>query len=258
MINKKKIGQWSDLIISISLLIIIWQLYVTKANIPSFMLPKPMLVFKEILNQITSIDIWKHLFITAFGTLTGFAFATFFGLIIGYFIFKNKTIRITLMPFLIFFQVAPKIALVPIFIIWFGLGLFSKLFVVFSMAFFPIVIGMIDGMTEIPKEMYDFMTILNADKKQILREVEIPYALPFILAAAKVGIIQAIIGAIVAEWISGQSGLGYIQTYAASTFNTPLLIAGIFFTVILGLFLYTFIGLLETNLLDWNILEEEK
>lgn len=255
---RKKYTRWLDPLLSVALLVIIWQLYITQANVPAFMLPSPMNVFKEIVNQMISGKIWPHLLITGFETVAGFVLATIFGLVLGYFIYKNETIRLTLMPFLIFFQVAPKIALVPIFIIWFGLGLFSKLFVVFSMVFFPIIIGMIDGMNAIPKDMYDLMTVIKADRSQVFRSLELPYALPAIFAALKVGIIQAIIGATVAEWMSGQNGLGYLQTYAASTFNTPLLIAGIFFTIFLGLIFYAIIEYFESHFLSWNETEAEK
>ncbi|WP_242387863.1 ABC transporter permease [Enterococcus gallinarum] len=248
----------SDPLISILLLMIVWQLYISKEDVPAFILPSPLDVLKEIMNQVISGNIWFHIFVTGFETIIGFLMASLFGLIVGYFIYKNETIRLMLMPFLIFFQAAPKIALVPIFIIWFGLGLFSKLFVVFSMVFFPIVIGMIDGMNAIPKDMYNLMKILNADRSQVLKSLEIPYALPSIFAALKVGIVQAIIGATVAEWMSGQNGLGYIQTYASSTFNTPLLIAGIFFTIILGLLFYAIIEHFEAYFLSWNKSGDQK
>lgn len=241
-----------DPIGSFGLLVLIWLIYIKQQNVPSFMLPSPLVVMKEMIHQITSGNIWYHFAVTTGETLAGFLLAACFGMFTGYYLYQKESLRITLMPFLIFFQVAPKIALVPIFIIWFGLGLVSKIIVVFSMVFFPVVLGMLDGLNSIPKDMMDFMKILRADRKQLIMMLEIPFAMPAILASFKVGIIQALIGATVAEWMSGQSGLGYLQTFAASTFNTPLLMAGIFFTIILGLILYGLITFSEDKLLAWK------
>lgn len=249
---KKHWLKWLDPIISTALLLIIWQVYITQANVPGFMLPSPLKVLQEIAQQLTGSSIWYHIAVTSIETLSGFLLAVLLGIASGYAIYKSENLRITVMPFLIFFQVAPKIALVPIFIIWFGLGFFSKVIVVFSMVYFPIVLGMLDGLQAIPKDMRDFMKILGADRKQLFRSLEIPYALPALFAAFKIGIVQALIGATVAEWMSGQSGLGYLQTFASSTFNTPLLMAGIFFTIALGLLFYEVIQLLERRLLSWK------
>jgi NitT/TauT family transport system permease protein len=248
---RKKYFWWLDSVLSCCLFIIIWQFYISSSKVPVFMMPSPVQVFQEVSHQILTGNIWLHFGITSLETIVGFSFAAAFGLLIGYIIYKNKTVRITIMPFLIFFQVAPKIALVPIFIIWFGLGFISKIFVVFSMVFFPVILGMVDGLGKIPSDMKDYMRILKANRGQFFFSLELPYALPSILASFKVGIIQALIGATVAEWMSGQNGLGYLQTFASSTFNTPLLMTGIFFTIILGMLLFGIISLLERHFLKW-------
>ena len=174
------------------------------------------------------------------------------GLIFGYMIEKITFLKKMILPYIIFFQTAPKIALVPLFVIWFGLGLTSKLILIISMVFFPIMVSTMDGISSVPKDMRNLMKILNANKYQIIFKMELPYSMPMIFSGLKIGMVQAIIGAIVAEWISGKVGLGYILIFASSTFDTTLLIAGIFFTIIVGIFYYELVNIIEKKVLYWH------
>ena len=107
------------------------------------------------------------------------------------------------------------------------------------MSFFPIIEGVLLGLGHIPKEMYAYMQVLNADRRQIFTQLEFPCCIPYLLSSFKISILQAIIGATVAEWMAGQSG---------STFDSPLLISGILFTILLGILLYAAVNLLEQRL----------
>lgn len=237
---------------SFALLVIIWALYVNIFNVEHFILPPPGDVAAELVNQLATGQILSQIAVTTGETVIGFVAGVVAGMTIGYLVAHSEAVKLTLMPFLIFFQVAPKIALVPIFIIWFGLGIFSKLFVVFSMVFFPIALGMIDGLNSIPSDMRDLMKVLRASRSQTFFKLELRHAAPQLFAACKVGIVQALIGATVAEWMSGQSGLGYVQTNASSTFNTPLLMVGIILTIVLGIVLYYVIVLIEKRVCFWE------
>lgn len=237
---------------SLALFVLAWQLYVTAGNVAAFVLPQPLDVLSELNNQLASGALLPEIGTTAFETVVGFLLGAVLGMATGYLVYRSETARITLMPFLVFFQVAPKIALVPIFIIWFGLGMFSKLFVVFSMVFFPIALGMHDGLSSIPSTMRDLMSVLRSSRTQTFLKLELPHALPQLFSSFKVGIVQALIGATVAEWMSGQGGLGYIQTNASSTFNTPLLMVGILVTIALGLVLWSIISFAEKRACFWS------
>ena len=120
------------------------------------------------------------------------------------------------------------------------------------MVFFPIMVSTMDGISSVPKDMRNLMKILNANKYQIIFKMELPYSMPMIFSGLKIGMVQAIIGAIVAEWISGKIGLGYILIFASSTFDTTLLIAGIFFTIIVGIFYYELVNIIEKKVLYWH------
>ena len=222
MSRHKKEAIWYTLL-SLSVFIFLWYAYVTFFHIPSFILPTPTAVAKEMVFQLTQMDFYKNLLYTLSEVLFGFALSVLFGIIVGYCIGKHPHIKQLSMPLLVFFQVSPKIDLIPIFIIWFGLG-------------------------HIPKEMYAYMQVLNADRRQIFTQLEFPCCIPYLLSSFKISILQAIIGATVAEWMAGQLGIGYLQSFASSTFDSPLLISGILFTILLGILLYAAVNLLEQRL----------
>lgn len=196
--------------------------------------------------------VYSHLWTTTYEVILGFVIGAFLGIVLGYIFIKVDALKTMLMPYLIFLQTAPKIALVPLFVIWFGIGLVSKVVLIISMVLFPVLSGMMLGLESIPPDVRNLMKILKASKWQIFSQVEMQYSLPALFASMKVGIVQAVIGAIVAEWMSGKQGLGYILTYASSTYDTPMLLAGIIVTIILGIATYQVISVLEDKFLYWH------
>ena len=120
------------------------------------------------------------------------------------------------------------------------------------MVLFPVLSGMMLGLDSIPKEAKDLMKVLKASKWQIFTKIEMQYSLPALFSSFKIGIIQAVIGAIVAEWMSGKVGLGYILTYSSSTYDTPALLAGIIVTIVLGIATYEIVNIFENKALYWH------
>lgn len=196
--------------------------------------------------------VYAHLWTTTYEVILGFVSCAFLGIVLGYVFIKIDALKTMLMPYLIFLQTAPKIALVPLFVVWFGIGLVSKVVLIISMVLFPVLSGMMLGLESIPPDVRNLMKILKASKWQVFSQVEMQYSLPALFASLKVGIVQAVIGAIVAEWMSGKQGLGYILTYASSTYDTPMLLAGIIVTIILGIATYQVISVLEDKFLYWH------
>lgn len=249
---KKLFKGFFEYFISITIFLIIWEIYVKISGIAEYIVPSPIKVLKKLFEIIIEGQIWEHFFATSIIIFIGYFIGVLLGIFFGYIIEKYKILKNILMPYLIFFQTAPKIALVPLFVIWFGLGLTSKLVLIVSMVFFPVMIATMTGINSVPKDMRNLMKILNSSKLQILFKIELPHSMPMIFSGLKIGMVQAIIGAIVAEWISGKVGLGYILIFASSTFDTTLLIAGIFFTIIVGIFYYEMVNILEKKILYWH------
>lgn len=243
---------FSEYIISIGIFIVIWGIYVKISGVAEYIMPSPVKVLKKLGEIIVTGQIWEHFTATSGIIFIGYFIGTFLGIVFGYFIERFKFLKEMLMPYIIFFQTAPKIALVPLFVIWFGLGLTSKLALIISMVFFPVMVATMFGINSVPDDMRNLMKILNASKLQTLFKIELPHSMPMIFSGLKVGMVQAIIGAIVAEWISGKVGLGYVLIFASSTFDTTLLIAGIFFTIIVGILYYELVNILEKKFLYWH------
>ena len=238
--------------LSVGVFIAIWWIYVAVKHVPAYILPSPPKVWNSLEKMFVKGTVYPHLWTTTYEVILGFVIGAFLGIVLGYIFIKVDALKTMLMPYLIFLQTAPKIALVPLFVIWFGIGLVSKVVLIISMVLFPVLSGMMLGLESIPPDVRNLMKILKASKWQIFSQVEMQYSLPALFASMKVGIVQAVIGAIVAEWMSGKQGLGYILTYASSTYDTPMLLAGIIVTIILGIATYQVISVLEDKFLYWH------
>lgn len=242
----------SEYAVSVGVFLFAWHLYVTIKDVPAYVLPSPGKVGTSLVALFVKGTIWAHLGTTTFEVILGFIVGAFLGIVIGYIFVKIDFLKTALMPYLIFAQTAPKIALVPLFVVWFGIGLVSKIVLIISMVLFPILSGTMLGLESIPANVRDLMKVLKASKWQMFSKVEMLYALPSLFSSFKVGIVQAVIGAIVAEWMSGKQGLGYILTYASSTYNTPMLLAGIIVTILLGIVTYEIVNFMENKALYWH------
>ena len=245
----RTIGEYA---LSVGVFIAIWWIYVAVKHVPAYILPSPPKVWNSLEKFFVKGTVYPHLWTTTYEVILGFVIGAFLGIVLGYIFIKVDALKTMLMPYLIFLQTAPKIALVPLFVIWFGIGLVSKVVLIISMVLFPVLSGMMLGLESIPPDVRNLMKILKASKWQIFSQVEMQYSLPALFASMKVGIVQAVIGAIVAEWMSGKQGLGYILTYASSTYDTPMLLAGIIVTIILGIATYQVISVLEDKFLYWH------
>lgn len=245
----RTIGEYA---LSVGVFIAIWWIYVAVKHVPAYILPSPPKVWNSLEKMFVKGTVYPHLWTTTYEVILGFVIGAFLGIVLGYIFIKVDALKTMLMPYLIFLQTAPKIALVPLFVIWFGIGLVSKVVLIISMVLFPVLSGMMLGLESIPPDVRNLMKILKASKWQIFSQVEMQYSLPALFVSMKVGIVQAVIGAIVAEWMSGKQGLGYILTYASSTYDTPMLLAGIIVTIILGIATYQVISVLEDKFLYWH------
>lgn len=234
------------------LLVGVWWAYVTVFQVPRFVLPPPQAVFGEIARLFRDGTIWPHLGHTVGIIAAGFAIGSAAGFALGLLLGKSPRIERAIGPYLFFFQTAPKIALAPLFILWFGLGLTSKIVLAVSLVFFPVMAGTILGLRSMPANLHAFCAILKLKPRDKLLRVELPSAVPEIFAGLKVAAVQATIGAILAEWLSGSQGLGYLMVFAGTTYKTPLLFAMVLVTSLLGIAIYQSLAATEKWLLSWR------
>jgi NitT/TauT family transport system permease protein len=229
---------------------VLWEAAVDLLHVKPVILPPPSLIFRAIVHH------WSYLLANSWPTLiavtAGFALAALLGCIIAVGIAYSRWINDLTYPFLVVAQVLPKVALAPLFLIWFGFGLTPKVVIAALIAFFPIVINTARGLNSVEKELVQYMNSLGANWWEIFFKISLPWALPYIFASFRIAITLAVVGAVVGEFISSDSGLGYVISYANTSLDTDVMFAGIFVLSALGVLLFLLVVLLERMALSWQ------
>jgi NitT/TauT family transport system permease protein len=230
-------------------LIAVWQAAVMLFRIPVFVLPSPLDITNAFIRwHAPIIDNATH---TLIATVGGFAIAIVVGLLMGVAIGSSAIIYRAVYPVLIAFNSIPKIVVAPILIIWFGIGLVPAIITAFLISFFPIVVNVAAGIATVEPELTDVMKALGAKKRDIIRNVSLPRAMPYFFASLKVGITTAFVGAIVSEFVGSNKGIGHLMTVASSRFDTPLVFAGAISTAFMGVAMYTIAASIEKRTTGW-------
>ncbi len=243
---------WITTPVLLAVFVIVWELYVRSAGISAFILPKPEAVWMAWLQLLTSPRAWSHTAMTVYVTLLGFGWALLAGVTLGVLVARVRWLELTLNPFIIAVQVIPKVALLPLFVVWFGFGSTPKVIVAAVLAFFPILTNTVLGIKSVDTGFRDVMTSLNATRWQFFRRLELPFSLPYVLTGMEIGIVLAIIGAVVGEYLGGNAGLGYMLISSMNAYQTDYLFAVIIHLTLLGFVFYFGIGAIKKILTPWH------
>ncbi len=227
----------------------IWELGVRLFGIPYYILPAPTQVGFAMHEFAGAL--WANSLQTLWTTLFGFALAIVFGLMLGLFIGWDKRIYAGLYPLMIGFNSIPKIAVVPILVLWFGAGWLPAVLTAFLISFFPIVVNVATGLATIEPEMEDVLRALGAKKLDIMVKVGIPRSLPYFFGALKVAITLAFIGSVLSETIAANSGIGHMMLTAQANFEVPLVFACLIALAIEGIGMYAIMAWLESRMTGW-------
>ena len=230
----------------------LWELVVVAFEIPPYLVPAPSKVAFALYNGLATSLYPRHAWATIVETLAGFALGCALAFLLGSIVAVFRTLEYFLYPFIVMFQAMPKIALVPLIIVWFGLGLTSKIVSAMLVSFFPLMVNTIVGLRSVDEDRINLMRSLSATRWQIFRMLQLPNAMPYIFAGIEVSMILALIGAVVAELTGAEKGLGMLMQ--SMTFNMD--IAGefsiLFVLSILGLLLNGLVGLVRRRVLFWD------
>ena len=227
-----------------------WELFVLALDMPETILPSPMKVFQAIGEYWSPI--WKNSLQTLYTTTFGFIIAVIAGLLLGLFIGWSKTIYAGLYPLMIGFNAIPKVALVPILVIWFGIGTIPAVLTAFLISFFPIVVNVATGLATIQPETEDVLRALGAKKMDIMLKVGIPRSMPYFFGSLKIAITLAFVGSVVSETVASNYGLGNMMSSAQSQFNVPLVFAGLLMLAVEGIAMYALMAFLERRMTGWG------
>lgn len=228
----------------------IWEVVVLVFQLPSYLLVGPLSAFAELAARPEYF--LSNAFITLQEALAGFALGTALGVVCGAILYYIPAMRHFLYPTLIAIDTIPKVALAPLFIVWFGFGFESKAFVAMAIAFFPLVINTFDGLASVPHELKELAHINKASKWMQATKIEFIYALPSIFTGAKISISLAVGGAVVGEFIAGSAGLGYVILLANSQVDLASMFAAFMVLAAISLVLFYLINLLSVKLLPWR------
>jgi NitT/TauT family transport system permease protein len=225
------------------LLAIIWEAGAKIANVsPSVMAP-PSSVWR-ILNA-TFFILMQQSVSTVRECVFGFLIAAGVGMVLGGVLVLSRRAQQAVYPYALFFQLIPKVAVAPLFIVWFGVGPTSRLCLAAFMGFFPILLATVTGLMSADRNVLRMAESVTASPWQIFWSIQLPYSMPHVFGGLKVGLSMAIIGVIIGEFITGQSGLGYVIMLGTSAADTALSFAAIALLAVLGLVLYGAVSLLE-------------
>ncbi|KAA0968557.1 ABC transporter permease [Aureimonas fodinaquatilis] len=236
---------------AILLCILLWQLSISVFNFPPYLVPPPLQVLERLYNNAGFL--LYHSWITTIESLGGFFLSIVIGIPLGILLVWSRTLDRAIMPLLVVSQAFPKVAIAPLIIIWFGLGLFPKVLIAFSVAFFPIVVSTIAGMRSVDSDMNDLARSMQASALKTFLRIRLPYAMPQIFSGLKVAIAFATVGAVVGEWVGAESGLGYLLLAANANLDTTLLFAVLVALMIIGLVLYYAVEIAEKIMIPWHI-----
>lgn len=230
-------------------LFLVWEAGCRAFAIEEFLLPTPSASFAALVQYRDAI--WHNAFFTLWVTMLGFAIAVAFGLVLGVATGASALAYAALYPMLIGFNSIPKVALVPILVIWFGIGTVPAVLTAFLISFFPIVVNVATGIATLEPELKDVLRSLGARPLDILLKVGLPRAMPYFFASLKVAVTLAFVGSVISETIAGNRGIGYLMLQASSSFRTPLVFAGLIVVAVMGVGMYAVFAVIEKRMTGW-------
>lgn len=230
-------------------MLLLWGLMCVVFGLPAFVLPSPLAVFDSFRKWMGPI--MQNAGYTMLSTLAGFGLAVVLGGLLGVAIGSSRLIYRGMYPLLIGFNSVPKVAVVPLFVIWFGAGTVPAVLTAFLVSFFPIAVNVSAGLANVEPELLDVLRALGATHMDILRKVALPRTLPYFFASLKVAVTLAFVGAIIAETVAGRNGIGYLMMAATANFDTALVFAGLTVISIMGVVMYALFAFVENRTTRW-------
>jgi NitT/TauT family transport system permease protein len=246
--RRKRLQAWLPWLVAIGVLVL-WEIVCRAFKVPAFVLPPPSSVAASMLKW------WSPLMMNAgqtlMTTMAGFAIAVVVGLVLGVALGSSTMVYHGLYPLIIAFESVPKVAIVPILVLWFGIGTTPAIITSFLIAFFPIAVNVSTGIATVEPELRDVLRALGAKPLDIVKKIGIPRAMPYFFASLKIAITFAFVGSIVSETVGANKGIGHLIMLASSRFDVPLVFAGLIVTSVMGVSMYVLARLVENRVTGW-------
>lgn len=234
---------------------VVWEFACIGFGIKDIVLPRPSQIVVTLVQRMPAI--WPHAIQTLYTTLVGFALGILVGVFLGALVGSSKLAYDVAYPLLIGFSSIPKVAVVPIFVLWFGAGTIPAVLTAMILCVFPIVVNIATGLATTEPELEDVMRALKATKLEILTNVGLPRTMPYFFASLKVAVTQAFVGTVIAETVASNRGIGNLMMIASSSFDVPLVFAGLLVLAVLGVALYVIFSFIEVRVTGWALRKDE-
>lgn len=228
---------------------VLWELACLASGVSDLILPRPTQIAHVLWTKMPLL--WPHTVQTLYTTLTGFALGVSIGIVVGMIIGSSKLAYDVAYPLLVGFSSIPKVAVVPIFVVWFGAGTVPAVLTSMVISIFPVVVNVATGLANTEPELEDVLRVLGAKKLDILWNVSLPRALPYLFASLKIAITLAFVGTVLAETVAANKGIGNVMIIASGNFDVPMVFAGLVILAVMGVMLYAVSAFLERRMTGW-------
>ncbi|MDX3808007.1 ABC transporter permease [Bosea thiooxidans] len=232
-------------------LFLLWEFSCVLFHVSPIVLPRPSVVLLTLLRSLPAL--WPHILQTLLTTMVGFAVGMVAGVLLGLLVGVSRSAYNTAYPLLVGFSSIPKVAVVPIFVLWFGSGTIPAVLTAMTTCLFPIVVNVATGLATTEPEMEDVLKALGASRWQVLRDVSLPRAMPYFFASLKIAVTLAFVGTVLSETVASNRGIGNVMMMASASFDVPLAFAGLFALALLGVLLYAVFALIERRVCGWAV-----
>jgi len=252
LLNSQKIWQTILVLLVFAFLMGMWEAGVYLSAVPVFVLPPPSLIVAQLAKLLASPVFWFNLAYSMQEMLLGYALAVLLAAVLGVAISQIRLLQLGIMPYIVAFQTIPTIALAPIFLQWFGYGMASKVVMAALISFFPILMNVIAGLQSARQEEIEMLKSFGASGLQILLKIKIPNALPFVFTGLGLGIVFALIGVIVAEFVGAQHGLGKMLLQLHEQFNIAGMFAILVVLALIGVTMHALVDYARRKIVFWH------
>jgi NitT/TauT family transport system permease protein len=246
--SSKTVERWAPLVLGVVLLLL-WQAFCVVLSIPDFIFPTPLAVAQAMAEFAAPLAqaAWKTFWVT----MVGFGISIVVGVLLGFLVGSSRLAYAAMYPLLVAFNAVPKAAIVPILIVWFGIGVGPGILTAFLISFFPITVNMATGLATLEPELEDVLRVLGARRWDVLVKVGMPRSMPYFFGSLKIAITLAFVGTVLAEMTAGDSGIGYLMQSAGSSQRLSLAFAGLVIIGAMAMAMYELFSFVERHTTAW-------
>jgi NitT/TauT family transport system permease protein len=244
----KNFERFAPLVV-LTAILIVWQIIVLAFKIPDFIFPAPSAIAKEL--WAFREPLLKAAWQTFWVTMVGFGISIVVGVLLGFLIGSSRVAYAAFYPLMVGFNAVPKAAIVPILVVWFGIGVGPGILTAFLISFFPITVNIATGLATLEPELEDVLRVLGAKRWDILTKIGLPRCMPYFYGSLKVAITLAFVGTVLAEMTAGDAGIGSLMQTAGSQQRLPLAFAGLVLISVMAMAMYEFFSSIEKHTTGW-------